>query len=95
MRARWAAVAIIAIAVALSAHASCGLSPPTDEFSRITSGIAYLRLGDFRMDFATPPLFKYLVAAPLLGQHTDEVFGELLGLSAGELNAYRDQGVIE
>ncbi len=70
-RARWAAAAIIALAVALSAHASFQFSPPNDEFSRINSGLAYLRLGDFRMDFATPPLAKYLVAAPLLMKDID------------------------
>lgn len=70
-RARWAAAAIIALAVTLSAHASCQLSPPNDEFSRINTGLAYLRLGDFRMDFATPPLAKYLVAAPLLTKDID------------------------
>ena len=31
---------------------------------------------------------------PLLGQHTDEVFGGLLGKSADELAALREQGVI-
>jgi formyl-CoA transferase len=34
------------------------------------------------------------VAPPLLGQHTDEVLGEMLGLSEGELAALRKSGVI-
>jgi crotonobetainyl-CoA:carnitine CoA-transferase CaiB-like acyl-CoA transferase len=33
--------------------------------------------------------------APLLGEHNDHVFGELLGLSDGELTDLRSQGVIE
>ena len=31
---------------------------------------------------------------PRLGQHNDEVYGELLGLTAGELAAYREKGVV-
>jgi hypothetical protein len=63
---RAAAGIVLAISVALAAHASGVLSSPNDEFVRITSGLAALRLHDYRMDFATPPLAKYLVAAPLL-----------------------------
>jgi hypothetical protein len=61
-----AAGIVLAVSVALAAHASGVLSSPNDEFVRITSGLASLRLHDYRMDFATPPLAKYLVAAPLL-----------------------------
>ncbi len=61
-----AAGIVLALSVALAAHASGVLSSPNDEFVRITSGLAALRLHDYRMDFATPPLAKYLVAAPLL-----------------------------
>ncbi len=32
--------------------------------------------------------------APLLGEHTDEVFSELLGYSAEEIGSLREQGVI-
>ena len=32
--------------------------------------------------------------APCLGEHNDEVFGELLGLSAGEIDGLRAEGVI-
>ena len=35
-----------------------------------------------------------LEPAPLLGQHTSHVFGEWLGMSAGEVEALRDEGVI-
>ena len=41
---------------------------------------------------ATPP--SYERAPPLLGQHTDEVLQELLGLGAEELAALRESGVI-
>ena len=55
----------------LSFHASLVLSTPTDEFGRIVTGLTYLRDHDYRMDFATPPLAKYLVAAPLLFTDVD------------------------
>jgi crotonobetainyl-CoA:carnitine CoA-transferase CaiB-like acyl-CoA transferase len=32
--------------------------------------------------------------APALGQHTDEVLGGLLGLSAAELSDLRTQGIV-
>ncbi|MCH7511568.1 MAG: CoA transferase [Chloroflexi bacterium] len=31
---------------------------------------------------------------PLLGQHNDEVYGELLGMSSGDVTSLRDEGVI-
>jgi len=31
---------------------------------------------------------------PLLGQHTDEVLGELLGMNGGEIKTLRDEGVV-
>jgi formyl-CoA transferase len=41
---------------------------------------------------ATPP--RHDAPPPLLGQHTDEVLGELLGHSAGEIAALRAKGVL-
>jgi hypothetical protein len=67
-RARAAAAAALLVAIVLAAHASRSLSPPADEFGRIVTGLAYLRVHDYRMDFATPPLAKYLVAAPLVAK---------------------------
>jgi crotonobetainyl-CoA:carnitine CoA-transferase CaiB-like acyl-CoA transferase len=32
--------------------------------------------------------------APLLGQHNDYVFGELLGLRPAEIDELRDEGVV-
>jgi crotonobetainyl-CoA:carnitine CoA-transferase CaiB-like acyl-CoA transferase len=32
--------------------------------------------------------------APLLGEHTAEVFGEWLGMSAADLESLRDEGVV-
>ena len=53
--------------------------------------------GDFKMpawpvrvDGAPPRLLP----APMLGQHNAEVFGEWLGISAGEVEALRQEGVI-
>jgi formyl-CoA transferase len=39
-----------------------------------------------------PSLVRY--APPTLGQHTDEILGELLALGAGELESLREEGVI-
>ena len=36
----------------------------------------------------------YRHAPPMLGQHTDEVLGELLGMDEGGIAALRDRGVI-
>ncbi len=41
---------------------------------------------------ATPP--DYRLPPPLLGEHTAEVLGELLGMSAAEVAALREQGVV-
>ena len=63
----------------------------------------YFRLGD---DFpgdrlndgnawhlsAAPPLLRHSSPAP--GQHSEEVFGELLGLSAEEVHGLQEEGVI-
>ena len=43
-----------------------------------------------RFDGAAPKLEP----APLLGQHAAEVFGEWLGMSAGDVEALRREGVI-
>jgi formyl-CoA transferase len=43
-----------------------------------------------RFDGATAPVKP----APLLGEHTADVFGEWLGISAGELEALHDAGVV-
>ena len=37
---------------------------------------------------------SYRHAPPMLGQHTEEVLEELLGLDAAECNRLREQGVI-
>lgn len=41
---------------------------------------------------ATPP--EYRLPPPLLGEHTEEVLGELLGLSVAEVAVLREQGVV-
>jgi crotonobetainyl-CoA:carnitine CoA-transferase CaiB-like acyl-CoA transferase len=35
-----------------------------------------------------------LAPAPLLGQHSTQVFGDWLGMSAGDVDALRKEGVI-
>lgn len=37
---------------------------------------------------------SYRKSPPLLGQHTEEVLGEFLGMSSGEVAALRDKGVV-
>ena len=63
-----------------------GQQPPTDPINRIASAASPLRLQD------TPPTLRY--APPALGQHTDEVLRERLGLSAEQLRALHAQGVV-
>ncbi|MDB5375157.1 MAG: L-carnitine dehydratase/bile acid-inducible protein [Belnapia sp.] len=41
---------------------------------------------------ATPP--DYRSAAPVLGQHTDEILGGLLGMAEGEIAALRAKGIL-
>jgi crotonobetainyl-CoA:carnitine CoA-transferase CaiB-like acyl-CoA transferase len=41
---------------------------------------------------ATPP--DYRLPPPLLGEHTEQVLGELLGMSTSEVAALREQGVV-
>jgi crotonobetainyl-CoA:carnitine CoA-transferase CaiB-like acyl-CoA transferase len=43
-----------------------------------------------RFDGAPPPVKP----APLLGEHTDQVFGDWLGMSAAETTALRNDGVL-
>ncbi len=45
------------------------------------------------MRFSDTPL-EYHAPPPLLGEHTDDVLGELLGLDAGEIARLREGGVI-
>ena len=41
---------------------------------------------------ATPP--EYRLPPPLLGEHTADVLGELLGMSGAEIARLREQGVV-
>jgi formyl-CoA transferase len=43
-----------------------------------------------RFDGATAPVKP----SPLLGEHTTEVFGDWLGISAGDVDGLRDEGVV-
>jgi crotonobetainyl-CoA:carnitine CoA-transferase CaiB-like acyl-CoA transferase len=45
-----------------------------------------LRLSDTPVEYRLPP--------PLLGQHTDEVLGGLLGMEGDELSRLRQSGVV-
>jgi formyl-CoA transferase len=51
-----------------------------------------LRMPTFPVRFdGKPPEIK---PSPLLGEHTDEVFGSWLGMSAGDVKGLKDEGVI-
>lgn len=45
-----------------------------------------MKFSESRAEARTPP--------PMLGQHTDEVLGERLGLAAEEIGALREKGVV-
>jgi len=40
----------------------------------------------------TPP--SYRLSPPLLGEHTDEILSEALGLSEGEIKQLKDNGIV-
>ncbi|HPB46059.1 MAG TPA: CoA transferase [Microthrixaceae bacterium] len=60
--------------------------------------LAHPLLGDFAMHNVVPKLSdtpgSVRWVGPELGQHTDEVFAEVLGLEDGELEALRGRGII-
>ena len=64
-----------------------GAQPPAGEtINRVVTAASPLRLSD------TPTTLRY--APPALGQHTDEVLRERLGLGADALQALREKGVL-
>lgn len=60
--------------------------PPGETINRVVGTASPLRLAD------TPPTLRY--APPALGQHTDEVLRERLGLDAAQVQALRQKGVL-
>jgi crotonobetainyl-CoA:carnitine CoA-transferase CaiB-like acyl-CoA transferase len=55
--------------------------------------------GDWKMTMPTWPVRfdgapTPIKPAPLLGEHTDEVLGDWLGLGAGDVGALRDKGIV-
>ena len=51
-----------------------------------------LRMPTFPVRFdGKPPEIK---PSPLLGQHTEEVFGSWLGMSAGDVKGMKDEGIV-
>ncbi len=63
-----------------------GAPAPDDPIQRVVSTASPLRLSD------TPTVLRH--APPALGQHTDEVLRETLGLDDARLQALRQQGVL-
>jgi formyl-CoA transferase len=51
-----------------------------------------LRMPTFRVRFDGAP--APVKPSPLLGEHTTEVFGDWLGISAGDVEGLRDEGVV-
>lgn len=67
-------------------HAAC------DPFSLVAHPVKYIGGGEGQVAGEGPG--KVRSAPPLLGQHTDEVLGELLGFGGEEIRAMRDGGVV-
>ena len=72
-------------------------SDPSFEARGIMQTIHHPKIGDYKMPAwpvrfdGRPPEVK---PAPLLGQHSNEVLNEWLGLPAGELDSLKQTGVI-
>ena len=63
-----------------------GQMPPGQAVDTVASTASPLRLSD------TPPTLRH--APPALGQHTEDVLRERLGLDAGQIEALRSRGVV-
>jgi len=63
-----------------------GQLPPGQAVDTVASTASPLRLSD------TPPTLRH--APPALGQHTEDVLRERLGLDAGQIEALRSRGVV-
>jgi len=60
-------VAAAALAfVVLALHAAWVETPTVDEYAHVPAGVAYLRYGAFDLYAKNPPLFKMLMAAPVV-----------------------------
>lgn len=64
----WQALAAAAAAIfaALALHAAWVETPTVDEFAHLPAGVAYLDHGAFGLYAKNPPLFKMLMAAPVV-----------------------------
>jgi crotonobetainyl-CoA:carnitine CoA-transferase CaiB-like acyl-CoA transferase len=68
---------------------------PQSAFRGMFPTLAHPKAGEHRVvGPPVKPAAKPAMAAPLLGQHTFEALGGLLGLRADELNGLRERGVI-
>ena len=64
-----------------------GAQPPAGEhINRVVTTASPMRLSE------TPPTLRY--APPALGQHTEQVLSEYLGIGAQRLEALRTKGVV-
>lgn len=71
---------------------------PTTENFGLWPTVPHTRMGDVRVD-GNPVHFSETdwhlhAGAPCLGEHTDKVLTELLGMSADEVSALREEGVV-
>ena len=71
--------------------------PATAEFD-LWPTVHHIKMGDVRVDglpvrFSETP-FSIRRGSPCVGEHTEEVLTRLLGLSAGEVAALREEGVV-
>jgi len=80
------------VAQALAEDWRCSTKNPMFE-NVMQPGIGrYLTPGS-PVDFGAAPR-ETVQSAPALGQHTDQILGEILGLSDGQIGSLRDDGIV-
>src|SRR5687768_16745272 len=68
---RWLAVAAGLIFLALASHAAWIQTPTIDEFAHVPAGCAYWKHGRLDLYAENPPLWKLVMAAPLILARAD------------------------
>lgn len=86
---RWLPMAAGAIFLLLASHAAWVETPTIDEFAHVPAGCAYWHHGRFSLYAENPPLWKMMMAAPLLlaGAETPEPVGNITAWDYGYMFA--------